>query len=301
MVRDIHLTVTIPSTSVRQEKFKKIVLYALLVQCTLASGSQTAWQILVRYNEVAELFQLLKNRSEDLERFNFPPKRVLNGDQTIEDRRKQFERFLRLAVQLVPLPVELFLFLELDAHTPLNRVKYNVDATRSQSNDSGLPLIRPSIHEFVTDERSNYILSANNSNNTGNRRNSDPERINTAAMNPSAAGNGSGVAAVLSQNAMTHDPTAVPSHGKHEKHPAAHHAAHPVHAAHHSHPAHPAHPTHHGTNNPRHSTTAVTPLSPAIVNTMKVLFIWTVALAAYRVARFILTLRKDSPSKYYVL
>ena len=278
MVRDIHLTITIPSTTLRQEKYKKVVLYAVLVQCTLASGSQSAWQVFVRYNEFAELFQLLKNRSEDLEKFNFPPKRVLNGDQTVEDRRTQFERFLRLAVLLVPLPVELFLFLELDANTPLNRVKYNVDATRSQSNDSGLPAIRPSVHEFVSDDRS-LILAANNAY-SSNRRNSDPERI---AVTPAQS---STVSSTIANTNHTHPVTI-------EKHTHTNAYVHPTHL-HHVHP-HRKSAMH---KHPETPEIQVQPLPDSILKPMKILFIITIVLASYRILRLLCSIDRNSPSKF---
>lgn len=140
MVQNLTLSITIPSTTFRNHNYKKVVFYQIVIQYVANNGTMTAWQVFARYSEFAELFDILNPMCPELEEFDFPRKRVLNGDQSVEERREKFEEFIRIAiVKLRPLPVELFLFLELAQNTNLNRaIQGPDDLNRTHSLNAGM-------------------------------------------------------------------------------------------------------------------------------------------------------------------
>lgn len=181
--RRLILQVSIPDAGIRSEN-NKVVYYSIVVRCVLANGTMTAWTILARYNEFLDLYKAISGKSKKLLDFPFPPKRIINSSKIVQERKAKFAEFLQIAVKLNPMPIELFIFFELDTNTSITRVQYysgngdDGDSRSISADDSAAHRL----DLFTEDDKRAFERTGVGEGAVRQRLNSNPEPMRTKAQ-----------------------------------------------------------------------------------------------------------------------
>jgi hypothetical protein len=98
-----------------RELEKKVTFYNVNVEFIPEGGNVESWQLMMRYSDFLDLYATLNSTAQP-PRFPFPRKSFLQSANIVEDRRIRFQTLLQTSVCSIPLPLELFLFLEINRH-----------------------------------------------------------------------------------------------------------------------------------------------------------------------------------------
>lgn len=168
-----------------------IVMYVILVESIVTKKKHILHK---RYSDFLELFNSIRELSNDIDKFRFPNKSLFNNRSqfTLERRLEGFNDLLQLAIALKPTPKVLAMFLELSLLDGLNNStvdwtdlkqgnkSHNNDDYSYNSNNNSLSIIDSPNHGSTIehDEGDNY----DNDNET-NGIDNNKERIQIKYMN----------------------------------------------------------------------------------------------------------------------
>lgn len=133
-------------TRFEDEQHRKKRYTAFTIELRTHGG--LVWVVERRFSQFYKLNQVLKHRYDELKLFKFPPKRWFSSfaTQTVEQRRRVFERYLQELLCLQPRPVELNTFLDINAHVWGSPGGMGLQANQRAGLSSAIPPATPAQH-----------------------------------------------------------------------------------------------------------------------------------------------------------